>query len=87
VANFRFGDDFLLAATFLASPDHNRRAVCIVGTEENAIVPAEFLKTHPNICLDVLDQMPDVDRTIGVREGGGNEDAALGHDGKTTSKA
>ncbi len=61
-----FGDQRLFAAAFLASSDHDGCAVSIVGTDEDAAISAELLKAYPDIRLDVLDQMPDVNRTVGV---------------------
>ena len=39
---------------------------------------AQFLKTHKDIGLDVFDQVPEMDVTIGVGQGGGDEDSAVG---------
>jgi hypothetical protein len=42
-------------------------------------MPAELLESHPDVGLDVLDQMPEMDMPVGIRQCGGNEDAAVGH--------
>ena len=39
---------------------------------------AHFLKADPDVSLDVLDQMADVDWAVGVGQGAGDEDAAGG---------
>ncbi len=69
--NQRFGGNPLLFGT-----QHNRRAVRIVGANIPALVPAHFLETHPDVGLNVLDQMAKMYRAIGVGERGGNEDLA-----------
>ena len=48
----------------------------IVGAEIAAVVAEEALEADPDVGLDVLDQVPDVDRAVGVGEGGGDEDLA-----------
>ena len=45
----------------------------------DAAVAAQLLKPDPNVGLDVLDQMAEMDMAVGVRQGGGDEDAACGH--------
>ena len=51
----------------------------VVGTHVDAVISAQLLKPHPDVGLDVLDQMADVDVAIGVGECGGNENAAICH--------
>ena len=73
------GDQRLFAAAFLAGPNHDRRAVRVVGADIDAAMPAQLLETHPDVRLDVLDQMADVDMAIGVGERGGNQNTARRH--------
>jgi hypothetical protein len=47
--------------------------VRVVGTEVNATIPPELLKSNPDVRLQVLDQVPNVNGTVGVRERRGNE--------------
>ena len=75
-ASLHVGDQRLFAAPFLPGADHDRRAVRVVGTHVDAAVAAQLLKAHPDIGLDVLDQMAEVDVPIGVGQGGGDEDLA-----------
>ena len=37
---------------------------------------SQFLEADPDVRLDVFDQMPDVDRAVGVRQGAGDQDLA-----------
>ena len=52
--------------------------MCVVGAHVSAIVTSQLLKPHPNVGLQVLDQVADVDVPVGVGQGGGDEQAA-GH--------
>jgi hypothetical protein len=51
----------------------------IVCPHENASVATQFLKTDPNISLNVLDQVPKMNWTVCVRQRGGDEDLSLVH--------
>ena len=42
-------------------------------------VPAQPLEPHPDIGLDVLDQVAQVDVPIGIGQGTGDQDAAHGY--------
>jgi hypothetical protein len=53
--------------------------VSVVGTDVNATMTAELLKTDPDVCLDVLDQVTQVDRAVGVRKSGSNQDSSRIH--------
>jgi hypothetical protein len=41
-----------------------------------ALVPLHFLEAHPDVGLNVFDQMPQMNRTVGVGQGGGDENFA-----------
>ena len=69
-------DQFPLRRALGPRPDHDRGAVRVVGAEIDAALPAEFLKPDEDIGLDVLDQVPEVDVTVGVGQGRRDEDAA-----------
>ena len=77
------GDELLFADARLAGADHDRRAVRVVGADVAAVVADELLEADPDVGLDVLDQMADVDRAVGVGQGGGDEDAT--HDGMSSA--
>jgi hypothetical protein len=73
----------------LLGAQHDRRAVGVVGADVMAFVAAQLLEAHPDVGLDVFDQMPEVDRAVGVGQGAGDQDlpaicAAVGH-GRTLS--
>ncbi len=60
-------------SAFLTGTDHDSRAMGIIGANVQTSVSFQFLKSHPDVCLDVFNQMPDVDRTVGIRQGAGDE--------------
>ncbi len=62
------------ADPFALRLEHDRRAVRIIGAYEMHLVPQHALKAHPDIALDVLHNVPDVKRAIGVGESGGDEE-------------
>ena len=69
------GDAFLLGA------QHDRRAVGVVGADIVALVAAHLLEAHPDVGLDVFDEMAQMDGAVGIGQGGGDENLARGHDG------
>ena len=64
------GDAFLLGA------QHDRRAVRVVGADVPAFVAGHLLVADPDVGLDVLDQVAEVDRAVGVGQGGRDENLA-----------
>ena len=70
------GDQLLLADALLPGADHDRRAVRVVGADVDAPLPAELLEPDPDVGLQVLDQMADVDVAVGVGQGAGDEDSS-----------
>src|SRR4029079_5344282 len=72
------GDEFLFTAAGLPGANHHRRAMGVVGTHIDAPIAPQFLEADPDIGLDVLHQMADVDIAIGVGKGRGNEDSTHG---------
>ena len=67
------GGDPLLLGT-----QHDRRTVGVVGADIDALVAAHTLEPRPDVGLDVFYQMAQVDGTIGVRQGAGDQDVAFG---------
>ena len=59
-------------ASFFRS-NHDGRSVSIVGTNKVNLVTLHALETHPDIGLDVLHDVPDVERAVGVGQGSGDE--------------
>ena len=60
-------------------PEHDRRAVGVVRADEMHRMPLHPLEAHPDIGLDVLHDMSDVKRTVGVGQRGGDEERAARH--------
>ena len=52
---------------------HNRCTVCIIGTDIDALIATQFLKSYPDISLDVFYEMAKVNGAISVGQGGGYE--------------
>ena len=67
----------------LLGAQHDRRAVRIVGAHVpalgNLVLGLHFLEAYPDIGLDVFDQVAKVNGTVGVGQGGSDEDFA-GHE-------
>ena len=72
-------DQRLRRDAFLFRAQHDRGAVGVVGAHVAAVVAAHFLEAHPDVGLDVFDQVAEVDAAVGVGQGGGYEDLA-GHE-------
>ena len=70
------GDKLLRGDPLLVGAQHDRRAMGVVGADVMHLMPAHLLEAHPDIGLDVLDQMAEVDAAVGVRQGGGDQQAA-----------
>ena len=62
----------------LLGGEHGRGAVGVVGADVVALVAHHALEAHPDVRLDVLEQVPQVHRAIGIRQRAGDEDAAHG---------
>ena len=73
MAGLGFRDDLGLRSTFLAGANGDSRPVRVVGTDKNAAISDQLLEANPNIRLQVLDQMPDMNWTVGVRQRGGDQ--------------
>ncbi len=80
MSRLHFVDQLGFAATFLSSTNHDRRAVCVVGTQVDAAVASEFLEADPDVGLDVLDQVADVDVPVGVGQRRSHQDPTPVHD-------
>ena len=69
-------DQLLGGNAFLLGAQHDGRTVGIVGANINSLMAAQLLETHPDVGLYVLKHVPQMDRTVGVGQGAGNEDLA-----------
>ena len=79
VGLLHLGDQLFLGDALLPSADHDGRAVGVVGTDVDAPPPAEFLETDPDVRLQVLDQVADVDMAVGIRQGTGDQESPHVH--------
>ena len=75
------GQHLLRRHTFAFRLEHDRRAVRIVGADEMHLVAEHALEPHPDVGLDVLHDVTDVKRSIGVRQCGRDEEITGGHGG------
>ena len=67
-----FGDQFFRRNAFLLCAQHDRSSMRVVRTYVVALMPAHFLKTRPDIGLQILYKVADMDRAIGVGQCAGN---------------
>src|ERR1700722_10786478 len=71
-------DELLRSDSFRLCLEHDRRAMRIVGAHEMHLIPEHSLEAHPDIGLDVLHDVPDVKRAVGVGKRGSDKNLA-GH--------
>ena len=79
VGRLHVGNELGFAVACLSGAYHDCRAMGIVGTKVTAIVAEKFLKSDPDIGLQILDQMANVDMAIGVGQGGSDKNTAFAH--------
>jgi hypothetical protein len=60
------GDERLGRLARLLGRDHDRRAVRVVGADEVHLVALHALEAHPDVGLDVLHDVADVEIRVGV---------------------
>ena len=64
------GDDLLLGTALAAGADGDRGAVRVIGADVDAAgVAAHLLEAHPDIGLEVLDEVAEVHVPVGVWQG------------------
>ncbi len=63
--------------TLTLCPQHDGSTVSIIGTNVIAVMAPHLLIAHPDIRLNVFQQMPQVNRAVGVGQGAGNQNIAL----------
>ena len=71
-------DEHVGRGAFLLGAQHRRRAVRVARANVQAAVTAKALEAHPDVRLNVLDDVSQVQRAVRVRQGARNEDGALG---------
>ena len=57
--------------------DHDGRAVRVVRAHKVHLVALHALEAHPDVGLDVLHDVADVEIAVGIRQGGGDEELAV----------
>lgn len=57
---------------------HDRRAVSIVGAYVDTLMSALLLKTHPDIGLNIFNEVPKVNGAVGIGKCARHENLALG---------
>ena len=67
-------DQLLWRDPFALRLEHDGCAVRVVGAHEMHLISLHALAAHPDVRLDVLHDVPDVERAIGVRQRRGDED-------------
>ena len=67
------GDKLLRCEAGFFRGNHDRCAMRVVGTHEVHGVALHALVADPNIGLDVLHHVPDVEVAIGIGQGGGDK--------------
>lgn len=71
-----FGDELLRRHALLLGIEHDRGTVGVVARDKVHFVAAHTLESHPDICLDVLHHVANVEWAVGVRQRRGNEKLA-----------
>ena len=74
------GDQLFRRDPFFLGTQHDRRAVCVVRTNVPAFITDHLLVSHPDVGLDIFNQMAKVNGAIGIGQGGGDENFAR-HEG------
>ncbi len=69
-------DQLLRRDALLFRLQHDRRAVRVVGADVVDLMPMHAQRADPDVRLDVLDQMADMDLPIRVRQRGRDENLA-----------
>ena len=70
-------DQALGGDAFPLGTEHNSSTMSIVRANVVAVLATHFLIAHPDIRLNVFQQMAQVDGAIGVRQGAGYQNIAL----------
>ncbi len=70
-------DQLLRGNSLTLGPQHNGGAVSIVCANVVAVVATHVLEAHPDIGLNVFQQVPQMNGPVGVGQGAGNQNIAL----------
>ena len=66
-------DQLFRLDSILASAQHDRRAVCVIGADVIAFMALQSLKACPYIGLNVFNQVAQMYRPVRIRQCTGNE--------------
>ena len=72
-------DQLFRRDAFLFGAQHDRRAVGVVGANIVAFVALHLLEAHPDVGLDVFDQVAEVDAAVGIGQSRRDQDFSFGH--------
>ena len=70
-------DERLRSHSLLLGLEHDRSAVSVVGADVGAAVTERPLESHPDVGLDVLHHVPDVNRAVCVRQRARHQERAI----------
>ncbi len=76
------GNELFLTHAGSLGGNHDGRAVRVVRAEVDALVASELLESHPNVGLQVLHQVANVNGAVGVGQGRGNQEATHGSESR-----
>ena len=79
VCRLHVGNQFCFRPPLLARSNHDRGTVSIVRTYKHTLFATKLLKSDPNVGLNVLDQMSDMDVPVGIGQGCGYEKFTIVH--------
>jgi len=74
---FDLGDKLFRGNAFPISPEHDRRAVRVVRADVIAKVAALFLETHPNIGLNIFNQVAEMNGAVGIGQRASDENFSI----------
>ena len=73
----RGGDQGLGRDALLAGAQHDGGAMGVIGAHVAAVMAAQFLESDPDVRLDVLHQVANMDRPVGIGQGAGDQNCAF----------
>ena len=73
VLGFHLLNLLLRRDAFLFRLEHDGGAVGVIGAYVQALLAAQLLKAYPDVGLDVLQKVAQMDRAIGVGQGAGDQ--------------
>ena len=77
VFNFYLIDQRFWRSAVVFCTEHDRCAMSIICPNPGGVVATKSLETRPDISLNVLDHVAQMNRPVRVRQGTGDQDVAL----------